>query len=373
MFVLSRDVSAAKRVIATLLAIAVTMWALGLGSSAEAANITDVEDTLSDSAPSAGSNHTIQFVSPTGVATSSTIVISFDAATFSLANIGEEDIDILVNGTNRSNALWSTATSATSITLTFGGTSIAAGATTTILIGLHATNEGSPNTQIVNPNPADGNESYEIDISAGASDTGHTRVVILDTVLVTAQVNTTFDFTVNGLATSTSVNGQSLSGTSGSTTLPYGVLTALTAETLGQRLNVSTNAANGFQVTVESDGAFDSSTGADIDMFADGTLAAPATWESPSVGLNVNNENTWGHWGLTSDDTSLEAGDTFGTNLWRGVTTTPTQVFWHGGPADGTTAHIGSTTVAYRVEISALQEAGDDYSTVLTYIATPTF
>ncbi len=374
MFVLSRDVSAAKRVIATLLAIAVTMWALGFSSFAEAANLTDVKDTLTDSAPSAASNHSIQFISPSGVATSSTIVITFDAATFSLANIGEEDIDVLVNGTNRSNALWSTATSATSITLTFGGTSIAAGATTTILIGLHAINEGSPNTQIVNPNPVDGNESYEIDISAGASDTGHTRVVILDTVLVTAQVNTTFNFTVYGLASSTNINGALATGASSSTTIPFGVLVANAPKVLGHDLTVGTNAANGFVVTVESDGYFDSSTGAIIDNYQDGTVVTdPETWAAPAN--NISLANTWGHWGVTSEDTNTNGNRAFefGANEWAGVTTSPTVIFAHNGPADASTFGIGSTTVGYKVEITPLQEAGDDYSTILTYIATPTF
>ena len=43
------------------------------------------------------------------------------------------------------------------------------------------------------------------------------------------------------------------------------------------------------------------------------------------------------------------------------------------GPADGTTAGIGAARIGYQVQISALQEAGDDYTTTLRYIATPTF
>jgi hypothetical protein len=45
----------------------------------------------------------------------------------------------------------------------------------------------------------------------------------------------------------------------------------------------------------------------------------------------------------------------------------------HTGPSDGFTAGQGATRVGYQIEISALQEAGDDYSTTLRYIATPTF
>jgi hypothetical protein len=34
---------------------------------------------------------------------------------------------------------------------------------------------------------------------------------------------------------------------------------------------------------------------------------------------------------------------------------------------------VGSTTVAYKVEITSLQEAAKDYTATLTYIATPVF
>jgi hypothetical protein len=42
------------------------------------------------------------------------------------------------------------------------------------------------------------------------------------------------------------------------------------------------------------------------------------------------------------------------------------------GPADSLTDDIGSTSVAYSLEISALQESGD-YSNTLTYVCTPTY
>ena len=45
----------------------------------------------------------------------------------------------------------------------------------------------------------------------------------------------------------------------------------------------------------------------------------------------------------------------------------------HSGPSDGTTLGVGRATIGYQAQITALQEAGDDYSTTLTYIATPTF
>lgn len=373
MFVLSRNVTAGYKVIATLLTAALLLWVLGIHSFAQAANITNVYDLLSDSAPAAASNHTIEFVSPTGVANGEDVVVTFPAG-FDLTGIAEEDIDLLVNDVNVAAANWSVVNGGSDLTITIDTGSIAAGATTTLLIGLHATNEGSPDTQIVNPSPAGGNGSYEIDISAGASDSGHTRVVILDTVLVTANVETTFNFTVAGVASATGVNGTTTTITSSSTTIPFGTLTAGNVETLAQDLTVTTNAIHGFVVTVEEDSHLLSSTGADIDNFVDSvTSDQPVVWASPTD--NIANENTWGHWGITSEDTDTNGNraNEFANNTWAGVSTTPQVVFAHDGPSDGATAGEGATTVGYQIEISPLQEAADDYSTVLTYIATPTF
>ena len=140
---------------------------------------------------------------------------------------------------------------------------------------------------------------------------------------------------------------------------------------MGQNLAVTTNARNGFVVTVEQDQNLLSSTGADIDGFIDGAYTnTPAAWVAPTN--NISNENTWGHWGLTSEDSNLNS-DEFGSALFVAASSTPRQVFSHTGPSDGTTADIGTTDVGYAIQITPLQEAGDDYSTVLTYIATPTF
>jgi hypothetical protein len=85
---------------------------------------------------------------------------------------------------------------------------------------------------------------------------------------------------------------------------------------------------------------------------------------------------------------TTEDGDTnsTGPNFTAGdqfvaVLDTPQVVFGHNGPSDGTTTGAGTaadddvsvTEVGYKIEITPLQEAADDYTAVLTYIATPTF
>jgi hypothetical protein len=376
MFVLSRNVSASFRVIATLVATALLLWSFGLHSIAQAANITYVKDTLSDSSPNAESNHTIEFKIPSGLAAAEDIVVTFPAG-FVLTGVVEDDVDLEINGTDAatagtaSGATWGVSFAGQVLTIESGTGTIANTATVTIKIGTHATSSGTGANQINNPDPADGNESYEIDISAG-TDSGSTRVVVLDTVLVTAQVNTSFTFEVQPNGTGEAVNGETTDIASGSTTIPFGPLDAGTPVVISQDLVVNTNAIHGFVVTVEEDGHLESSTGADIDNFANNNNAViPAAWGA--LAPDIDDENTWGHWGITSEDATTTRTNEFGTNEWLGVSTTPSVIFSHTGPADGVTPGIGSTTVGYKVEITALQEAADDYSAILTYIATPTF
>lgn len=377
MFVLTNNVSAAFRVIATLVATAVVLWTIGYHATAEAANVIDVTDTLSDSSPDADSDHLIEFtMSASGtVATGGgTIVVTFptDTGNFDLTGVVEADIDLEVNSVDQdiSGPDWTVAVGASTITFTAVGSAVGEGEDVLIQVG---TNAAGGANQINNPPAIAGNESFEIDISAG-TDTGHTRVVILDTVLVTATVDTTFDFTVYGNGTGEAVNGTTTNITTGSTSIPFGTLTAYAIKTGSQDLTVRTNAIGGFVVTVQSDGAFLSSTGADIDTYEDGDdTVIPETWASPSVGLDIGDQDTWGHWGITSEDATTTRANEFGSDQWAAVLPTPIVVYSHSGPADEVTPHIGSTTVGYQVEISPLQEAGDDYSTILTYIATPKF
>ena len=85
---------------AGIVAAAIILWSLGLPSLrfAEAANVTSFSDTLTDTAPSVAANHTIEFVTPSGVAALQSIVITFPSGSFDLSTIGEEDVDLLEKG-----------------------------------------------------------------------------------------------------------------------------------------------------------------------------------------------------------------------------------------------------------------------------------
>lgn len=367
------------KTIALIAGLAILLWSLGLPSLrfADAANLASISDTITDSAPSSPADHDIQFthaVTGVGVANGEDIVLDFSDGPFNLTGIGTEDVSLFVDGADFGQANWSLVNGGTTLTITINTGSIGAGSTTRIYIGNNASNDGgTPDSQIVNP----GSEgSYEINISAGApADTGATRVVVLNSVAVTATVDTIFTFAVSGVNSGVTVNGVATTGTTSTTSIPFGSLDAGVATTAAQQLTVNTNASNGYVVTVQSDTELQSTTGGVIDGFDNGSNSdTPTVWGTPDGDINL--PTTWGHWGFTTDDatTTRDAGDEFDSGEFAAISSSTARVVMsHDGPANGSGTGIGTTYVGYRVEITALQEAGDDYSTNLTYIATPTF
>ena len=91
------------------------LWSFGLPSFrfAEAANVTSFSDTLSDSAPSVVANHTIQFVTPTGLAAGEIIIYVPFCWVYWHQTLTAEDLDLKVNGVDQdldeksaSGAIW---------------------------------------------------------------------------------------------------------------------------------------------------------------------------------------------------------------------------------------------------------------------------
>lgn len=366
---------------AAVVAMALILWSFGLPSLrfAEAANVISFSDTLSDSAPSVAANHTISFVTPTGLGAGEIIRLTFPAGFTGIGSLDHEDLDLAINGSDEtlgaaaSGATWGVNASGQVIDIESGTDTIGAGATVTVEIGTNATHQVSGASQITNPAAA---TSHEISLEVGPGDTGATRIAIVDAVTVTATVETLFTFTVNGVGSGVAVNtADTTGGPTTPTAMPFGVLEAGTASTAAQELEVQTNAANGFVVTVQVDQQLISANGADIDGFADGGYTTtPMGWQPPSA--TPGQENEYGHWGLSSTDDTLTGSftDFFnGGDDFVSASTTPVEVFRHDGPTDGSVAGEGNATVIYNVEITALQEAADDYTATLTYVATPVF
>lgn len=367
--------------VAMTVGVALFLWSTGLPTLfriAEAASITNASDTLSNSAPSLASNHTIGFEIETAMTAGQTIAITFPAQ-FTIPALGVEDVDLTAGGSEQtissSNGagVWGVSTSSQTITFTApSDTGYATNTAFVIEIGTNATAGTAGDSQIVNPAAT---ASYAIEIGGTMPDSGQVRVAIVDQVTVSASVDTSLTFTVTGVDANidVTVSATNTSATSTSNTLPFGTLGVNTSKVLAHDLAVTTNASNGYTVTVVQTQALQSSTGATIDGFVNGSdTNTPNAWQGPS-GV-IADPDTYGHWGITSSDTAVSARTSqFVLDQWVSPSTTPIAVMGHTGPSDGSTAGVGAATIGYQTQISALQEAGDDYTTTLRYIATPVF
>jgi hypothetical protein len=348
---------------------------------ARAAYLEQVRDTLSTSKPGVGADHTIQFETPTGIPDDgSTMTITFPSG-FSMGLVDEDDVDVADDGVDLTTGAACGAVEAavtvsgqvvTIEVCSGGGGAIAGGSIVTVEIGTNATSSGTGVNRIANhATPG----SYQLTIGGTMDDSGFTRIVVLEQVIVTGAVQTYFEFSIDGVNAGQTVNADPTTtfATTTATTVPFGLVQPGTEYVLGQNLSVTTNAENGFTVTVTAAGDLTSTGGGTINSFTNGTdVATPQGWASPSA--LSGNTDTYGHWGITSEDVTLTDNDSFGNALYAGnFIGTPREVMYATSSADGTTPHIGTTRVGYKLEISAMQEAGNDYTTTLTYVATPTF
>jgi hypothetical protein len=360
--------------VASIVGIALLLWTIGapflFPKTAYAVALANISDTIIDSAPSVATSHVISFIATTTLTAGNTIKIQFDPAgdAFNLTSLVTTD----ATGTgltvtpscsgNPSEVTASVDSSAPDENITFTvctGDTIAVGTKTITLQNAH----------ILNP-AVEG--SYVIRVTYGP-DSSDTRVAIIQHVVVTASVDTSFIFTIVGVIAGDTVNGDTdLTATATTpSAMEFGSLASGTPVLLAQDLTIITNARNGFSVTVREDQNLTNGAGADIDVFNNGLgNVVPTAWASPTA-VFVN-ENTWGHIGVTSEDSDLN-GDEFGTALYAGnFATTTRTVFSNSGPADGVTPDIGYTRVGYKLEVSDLQEAAL-YTNQLIYVATPTF
>jgi len=336
-------------------------------------SLTQSKDLISTSANSAVSSHTLTFTTlyswngTQGLNAADKIQITFPSG---FTNINSSNMTCpegagFVAGGGASSTVYCTAQSAR------------ATGTKSILI-----------TGITNP-AATGN--YTIDILT-TNNTGtviyeesHVKVAILPQVVMTATVTATLNFVVNGTTTGVSINGITTTNVSTPTSTPFGTLVVNTPSIVGQDMSVTTNAANGYIVTVQQDQEMHNTTGDTINSFdnsIDGSgSTTPHVWNNPLATLDM--KNTYGHMGLTSNDADLGAGSpNDGYNDYTGSKfvglngAAPVVIMAHSGaaagPADGVTQNKGKASVAYQTVISFLQEAGD-YTNTLTYICTPTF
>ncbi len=361
------------RKILSLITIAVlVLLSIPMHSGPQAASISDASVTISDSTPQAtGVTHDFKF---TTNATATQITFTYESA---FTTNGGQLPPAFANYTCPT-GLTVTATTTNSFTCSNGTSS--PGALTAQV------------TSIRNPNKvaaAGTADTYRVTIQTDGGDSGDVMFAIIEGVTVTATVSATLQFTISGVNPGQAAKNTTTTVTSTATTIPFGTLTPNATTVAAQDLSVTTNASDGFFVRVYQDGLLTSAGGDTIKTFKDNTpvpVTSTQAWAAP--GGNLDQPNTYGHFGFASEDQGLKvSGNTiicgdpatagaFGLKTddrWAGFNGTNREpVFCHTGPSDGTTEHKGRTRVVYRVEISALQPAGE-YTNKLTYIATPQY
>ncbi|MDA3840424.1 MAG: hypothetical protein PF572_05005 [Patescibacteria group bacterium] len=320
----------------------------------QAASLSAVSDTISTSAPTTLANHTVGFT--TGV--------DLDAGGYVEVEVPATFGNVLVDNI--------TCPATATTTKSVQSTEIARCTFTGVLAS------STPYTFLVDAvtNPTAG--IYDIEVRTYLStdvlqESSIVKIAIIDTVTVTAHVDSTLTFAVAGVDAGQTVNGDTITATSTATTTPFGDILPGTQYVVGQQLGVTTNASAGFQVTVTQNDDFRTAAGAIIDSFVEGSATTtPTDWASPTGDLA--DITTWGHIGVATDDSDGLNGVVNYTNgFYTGLSVgTSSVIMAHDGPSSSGTADKGLSNIAYSVEIDALQEAGD-YSTTLTYIATPTY
>lgn len=234
----------------TALTLALLLNALFL-SSAHAAAMTSLSDTMSRLADATASNHTVKMTlgTSTNWDAGDTLTVTFDSGfgLTDLSNTDATDYDIntgieetiVANGSCAStDAISITSISGQVITFTACPSYSAPGnnSTITIEIGTNATTGGTGNTQITNPATTG---TKLITLGGTIGDTGTIAIVIIDDeqIPVTASVNPTISFTV------------------ANTALSLGLLDSGSISTSSyNNITIGTNGSGGYTVTIRDSG-----------------------------------------------------------------------------------------------------------------------
>jgi len=333
--------------------------------SAFAAALTTLSNTQSSVRVSALSDHTIQFVTPTGVTAGQNITVTFPAG-WTIGALATTSIDFatstsatcsgftdaLISNT-ASGLTWGVATTSTTITFTSGTAVIPANRCIQIELGGNATSQGAGTTTIVNPATA---TSSVILIGGSFGDNGSitTNIITNDTVAVTGTVNQSLSFTIStttiyfGTLGSGAAKFASSTNASGDTT-----------ETIAHTLAVGTNAPSGFTLSVRGQ-TLTSQQNALNTVSQIGASFASSTAGTEQFGLRATES---GGVGVTvsapfSAPTSYgyNATATTSATLATGLGSTPTSTY----------------SLRYLANIAAVTEAGT-YAANLVYVATANF
>ncbi len=349
----------------------VTIISIVLGVSivhvelAHAAALSSLSDTQSSLKVSTLSDHTIQFVTPTGLSAGQGISITFPSGyatgTFAIANFDLATStsascvtfqDAAIQSGAASGNTWGVTQATATVYLTSGTATIPANRCVQVQIGANATSGATGVSQITNPaSPG----SYALTIRAGADDGTITQNIITnDTVIVSATVQQSLTFTIStttiyfGNLGSGAAKFASSTNTAGDTT-----------ETIAHTLAISTNAPSGYNITIRGD-TLTSQQSALNTITAMGATAASSTIATEQFGIRAT---VSGGTGATVDAT-FSAATSYGFDA---SSTTPATLATGSGSTNTSTYSL-----RYVANIAGTTEAGT-YVASLIYVATANY
>ena len=170
----------------------------------------------------------------------------------------------------------------------------------------------------------------------------------------------TLTFGVAGLASSVSTAGIVTDVTTSATDIPFGTLPFNTDYEAAQRMTVTTNATQGYQVLKFATDQMRNGFG-DAVPAVTGTNATPSGWSTGCVTL------TTGCFGYHTTDATLQSGSSrfAATDSYAALETTPREIMFSSIPITGDIQDL-----VYKVKVGNNQPVGD-YTTTITYIAVP--
>ena len=331
-----------------------------------AAALTSLSDTQSTLKVSLPSNHTIQFVTPSGIsagqaisvtlppeyATGTFAITNFDLATSTSASCSGFTDASLQSGA-ASNLIWGVTLSTSTLYITSGTASIPANRCIQIRVGSNATVGGTGTSTWVNPSLSG---AYLISFVTSAGDTGYVTEFIVtdDAVMLSGTVNQSLTFTIS---TSTIYFG-----TLGAGAAKYASSTNIlgdTLETIAHTLAVGTNAPSGFTLSVRGQTLTSQQNSLNTIDFI-GPVAASSTIGAEQFGFRATESGGVG----VSVSAPFSSASSFGYNatasssatLAVGSGSTPTSTF----------------SLRYVTNVGAITEAGT-YTASLVYVATANF
>ena len=330
-----------------------------------AAALTNLSDTQTSLKISTLSDHTIQFVTPTGIAAGQDITITFPAE-YTMGSFAVTNVDFATStsascssftneplSSSASGLTWGVAQSGQVITITSGTVAIPANRCVQIKIGSNASSGGTGVSQITNPATPG---AYSINFGGTLGDTGYATENIIsdDTVSMTGTIIQSLTFSIS---TTTIYFGTLSAGGAkfASSTNPSGD----TTETIAHTLSVGTNAPSGFTLSVRGQ-TLTSQQNSSNTITPIGAVAASSTPGNEQFGIRATESGGVG--------TVVSSPFDYATSYGYDATATTSEVMATGSGATPTSVY----SLRYVTNINAITEAGT-YVANLVYVATANF